>query len=80
MREGSPPEPEDEAVRDDQHRQVLAAIDRLPCRQRQCVVLRYYAGLADAEIADALGVSLGSAKTHLRRGQQALHDELGGLR
>jgi RNA polymerase sigma factor (sigma-70 family) len=80
LREGSPPEPEDEVVRDEQHRRVLAAVDRLPWRQRQCVVLRYYAGLHDHEIAAALGLSLGSAKTHLRRGQHALRAELGGLR
>jgi RNA polymerase sigma factor (sigma-70 family) len=67
-------------VRDDQHRRVLAAIDRLPMRQRQCIVLRYYSGLSDSEVADTLGLSLGSAKTHLRRGQQALHDQLGALR
>jgi RNA polymerase sigma factor (sigma-70 family) len=80
VREGAPPAPEDEAVRDDQHRRVLAAIDGLPWRQRQCLVLRYYSGLHDTEIAETLGVSLGSAKTHLRRGQRALHDQLGALR
>jgi RNA polymerase sigma factor (sigma-70 family) len=80
VREGEPPVPEDEVIRDDQHRRVLEAIDRLPYRQRQCVILRYYAGLHDPEIATALGLSLGSAKTHLRRGQKALHDQLGALR
>jgi RNA polymerase sigma factor (sigma-70 family) len=80
LREGEPPAPEEEAVRDDQHRRVLAAIDRLPLRQRQCVILRYYAGLHDPEIAATLDLSVGSAKTHLRRGLKALHDQLGVLR
>jgi RNA polymerase sigma factor (sigma-70 family) len=80
VREGTPPAPEEEAIRDDQHRQVLAAIDQLPERQRQCVVLRYYLGLSDREVAETLGLALGSAKTHLRRGQQALAEKLGELR
>jgi RNA polymerase sigma factor (sigma-70 family) len=80
LRERGPALPEDEAVRDDQHRRVLAAIDRLPMRQRQCIVLRYYSGLSDSEVATTLGLSLGSAKTHLRRAQQALHEQLGELR
>ena len=80
VREGSPPAPEDEAIRDDQHRRVLAAIDRLPLRQRQCIVLRYYLGLHDSEVAETLGLSLGSAKTHLRRGQHALAAQLETLR
>jgi len=80
VRDGAPPAPDEEAIRDDQHRVVLAAIDGLPERQRQCVILRYYLGLSDSEIAEAVGVSLGSAKTHLRRGQQALADRLGALR
>jgi RNA polymerase sigma factor (sigma-70 family) len=80
VREGSPPLPEDEAVRDEKQRAVLAAIDALPRRQRECVVLRYYLGLADREIAETLGLALGSAKTHLRRGQHALAGSLEGLR
>lgn len=51
---------------------VLAALRTLPVRQQQCLVLRYYSGLSDREVADAAGVALGSAKTHLRRGLAAL--------
>ena len=68
------------AVRHDQQTRVIVALDRLPFRQRQCLVLRYYGGLSDPEVADALGLSLGSAKTHLRRGLGALHETLGDLR
>jgi RNA polymerase sigma factor (sigma-70 family) len=72
--------PDDRAVHDEQHDRVLAAIDQLSLRQRQCIVLRYYGGLSDPEVAAALDLSLGSAKTHLRRGLDALHDLLGDLR
>ncbi len=64
--------PEDDAVASDGARRLLALLDELPERQRTCLVLRYHAGLTDTEIADALGLSLGSAKTHLRRGLEAL--------
>lgn len=64
--------PEDEAVRSDERRRVLAALDRLPVRQRQCLVLRFYAGLSDPEVAATLEISVGSAKTHIRRGLESL--------
>ena len=41
-------------------RAVLAAMAGLPRRQREVLVLRYYAELADAEIASVLGVSRGT--------------------
>jgi len=63
-----------------QHERVLRALDALSERQRQCLVLRYYAGLPDAEVAHAVGISLGSAKTHLRRGLEALRSSLEDLR
>src|SRR5206468_3793061 len=56
--------PEAAALAGEQHRQVLAAIDALPIRQRECVVLRYYCDLSQADIAAALGISVGSVKTH----------------
>lgn len=56
------------------------ALRRLPARQREAVVLRYYAGLTEAEVARAMGVSLGAAKTHLHRARAALAPTLEGLR
>ena len=43
--------------------EVLAALDRLTDRQREVVVLRYWAELAEAEIADTLGISRGTVKS-----------------
>jgi RNA polymerase sigma-70 factor (sigma-E family) len=51
---------------------VAAALRRLPARQRECLVLRYYAELSEAEIASTLGISAGSVKTHAHRGLAAL--------
>lgn len=79
-RDGQLDGPDDTVVARERDDRVLAALDSLAFRQRQCIVLRYYAELTDAEVADALGISLGSAKTHLRRALDALGSTLGDLR
>jgi RNA polymerase sigma-70 factor (sigma-E family) len=67
---------EDEiSLRDDQRR-VIHALRALPHRQRDCLVLRYYHELGIEAIADTLGVSANSVKTHLRRGMEALERRL----
>ncbi len=55
---------------------VTGALERLPARQREAVVLRYFAELSEAETATAMGVSAGSVKTHLHRALNALSAEL----
>jgi RNA polymerase sigma-70 factor (sigma-E family) len=55
---------------------VLAAIRSLPTRQRECVILRYYGDLGPEQIADDLGMSVNSVKTHLRRGLATLQGRL----
>jgi RNA polymerase sigma-70 factor (sigma-E family) len=42
---------------------VLAAVGQLPLRKRECVLLRYYADLSEAETAAALGISVGTVKS-----------------
>ncbi|WP_214320060.1 sigma-70 family RNA polymerase sigma factor [Nonomuraea sediminis] len=56
----------------EEHRELLAALDRLPRRQREALVLRYWLDLSEREIAQAMGVSSGSVKTHASRGLAAL--------
>jgi RNA polymerase sigma-70 factor (sigma-E family) len=63
-------------LREDQ-REVAEALRGLAARQRECVVLRYWAGLSDAEIATTLSISVNSVKTHLRRGLGGLERRLG---
>jgi len=55
---------------------VVAALRNLPGRQREAIVLRYYAGLSQAEIAEAMAISLGAVKSHTARGMAALHAAL----
>jgi RNA polymerase sigma-70 factor (sigma-E family) len=51
---------------------ILAAVSALPTRQREALVLRYYGDLSEAAIAEAMGCSRGSVKSHLSRGMAAL--------
>ncbi len=59
---------------------VVRAVQALPPKQAECVVLRFYSGLAIDEIAEAMSISAGSVKTHLSRARAHLADELEELR
>jgi RNA polymerase sigma-70 factor (sigma-E family) len=54
-----------------------AALRGLPDRQREAIVLRYYAGLPEGEIAAAMGISRGAVNSHTARGLSALRAALG---
>jgi RNA polymerase sigma-70 factor (sigma-E family) len=56
---------------------VRSALAALPPRERACVVLRYFDDLPLAEIADALGVSVGAVKRYLSTGTHRLEGLLG---
>jgi RNA polymerase sigma factor (sigma-70 family) len=51
---------------------LVSALQRLPARQREALVLRHWLGLKEGEIAAAMGISTGSVKTHTARGIAAL--------
>jgi RNA polymerase sigma-70 factor (sigma-E family) len=70
--------PESAAVMREDRREVIAALRRLPARQRQALVLRFWYGLHEAEVADAMGISCGAVKAHTARGIRQLRsrDEL----
>ena len=76
--EPRPPEPEpaDGAIAHEQTDAVLEALRSLPERQRACLVLRYYEELGVAEVAETLGISPNSVKTHCRRGLASLEERL----
>ena len=54
-----------------------AALLTLAPRQRQAITLHYLGGLTDGEVAQVLGISLGSVKTHIHRGMKGLRARLG---
>jgi len=51
---------------------VAAALRSLPLRQREAIVLRYYADFSEADIAAAMGISRGAVKSHTARAMAAL--------
>ena len=51
---------------------VIAALRTLPPRQREALVLKFYADLSEAQIATAMGISRGAVKSHTARGVAAL--------
>jgi RNA polymerase sigma-70 factor (sigma-E family) len=55
---------------------LLTELGKLPRRQRTVLVLRYYQGLSDAEIADVLGCKPGTVRGYAFRGLAALRVEL----
>jgi RNA polymerase sigma-70 factor (sigma-E family) len=60
------------AVRRESARELVAALARLTPRHREALVLRYWMDLSEAEMADAMGVSRGTVKSHVSRGLDAL--------
>ncbi|MFD3376409.1 MULTISPECIES: sigma-70 family RNA polymerase sigma factor [unclassified Streptomyces] len=63
---------ESTALLHDDQRVLIDALQQLPARQREALVLRHWLGLKESEIAAAMGISCGSVKTHTARGIAAL--------
>jgi RNA polymerase sigma-70 factor (sigma-E family) len=68
---------EREVILAEDRRQVLDALASLPRRRREVLVLRYYLGLSESEIARVLGISPGTVKSTAARGLAALAVMLG---
>ncbi len=67
----------DEAARVDERDRLLAALRRLPPKQRAVIVLRHYEGLPDEEIAVVMGTSVVTVRTNIHRGLAHLRALLG---
>jgi len=63
---------EQEVVLREDQREVIAALQGLPDRQRQALVLRYWLDLNEAEVAASMGISRGAVKAHTSRGMASL--------
>ena len=57
---------------------VQDALDRLPRRQRQVVVLRYWLDLDQKSIADTLGIAVGTVKATTSQAMAALREAMAG--
>jgi RNA polymerase sigma-70 factor (sigma-E family) len=70
------PSAESSGIERRQRDDLVAAVRRLPRRQREVVVLRYFLDLSEDQIAQWLGVSPGSVKQHAHRATTALQQQM----
>lgn len=83
VRRHAEPPPEDiesaesEALLREDHREVVVALRRLPFRQRQALVLRYWLDLREVDVAAAMGITPGAVKAHTSRALHTLERALG---
>lgn len=63
-------------IRDEQHQQVMAAIQALPALYREPFVLRHMNGWSYREIADAMAMPVDSIETRLVRARRLLRESL----
>lgn len=68
------------ALLHDDQRALIEALRGLSARQREALVLRYWLGLRESDIAEAMGISPGAVKAHTSRGMAALTKTLGERR
>jgi len=61
-----------------EHQAVVNALAKLPPRQREVLVLRYYGDMSEAEIAEATGISKGTVKSTASRALDALQKIIAG--
>lgn len=66
------PMPDEQVEYADDLQALRAAIAALPDIQRLPLMLRYYSGLTEAEIAEVLGIPVGTVKSRLHNARQAL--------
>jgi RNA polymerase sigma-70 factor (sigma-E family) len=64
----------------DDSRAVVVALGNLPRRHQEVLVLRYWGGLSEKEIAAALGIAVGTVKSSASRGMASLERMMGDRR
>jgi RNA polymerase sigma-70 factor (ECF subfamily) len=60
----------------DARRELLESVERLPPADREVIAFRYFMGLSEAEMAEALAVPAGTVKSRLSRAMTRLRTEM----
>jgi RNA polymerase sigma-70 factor (ECF subfamily) len=68
-----------EAARREDARSVRSALDTLPAEQRRTVELAYFGGFSHSQIAEMLGMPIGTVKGRMLLGLEKLRAQLDGL-
>ena len=76
LRTDPTPDPAEQVEQMELRHAIVRAIGRLPVKQRSVLVLRYYDGLRESEIAEAVQCPVGTVKSRLHRAHQLLSEEL----
>ncbi len=77
-RKGGGARPDDGVEREEERSRVRAALERLPARQRQAVLLRRFEEMSYREIASTMKISVAAVESLLQRAMKALRAELSG--
>lgn len=68
------PSPETVALSAEQSRTLIAAVNELPEEQRSVIALRYFVGLSEHEVGQALGLPTGTVKSRTSRALERLRE------
>jgi RNA polymerase sigma-70 factor, ECF subfamily len=71
--------PEESAMRLEQGQQIQRMLNQLPKQQRAALILRDIEGLSYDEIAETMGISLGTVKSRISRGREQMRLGLAGI-
>jgi RNA polymerase sigma-70 factor (ECF subfamily) len=69
-------QPDDNSFDEEDATRIHAALDRLPAEQREVLVLRFVEDMSYDEIAAVTGLALGTVRSRLFYGKQALRKHL----
>jgi RNA polymerase sigma-70 factor (ECF subfamily) len=76
---GSDADPTLLAVRTERSEHLWQAIRQLPIHHREVIVLNHFNGMAYKDIAEALGIPIGTVMSRLHNARQALREKLAGV-